>query len=361
MQQLLYFRFAAILAISFNCSLAEQSEIPWPALDTKLPIWEPQHTGDQRLPAIIYYHGTNGTPSIQLLRQVGAHQHFLLVGMTYVNPGRFVQSESNIAQELTQLTKLKTILTEQYHIDPERIYVAGFSKGGWFAATLLERDRSLAGGLILGAGVFHARQASPPKAFKSKKPIFIGVGRFDGNYPQSLRALVHFRKLGATVTLEAWPNAAHEYPKETPLSMQQWLQLQAEGAEASKASAQQWLAGQRRQIRQLASPVDQWHAYQTLTQRPFTQAFDTALARALKRDTEALLKKPAVQSEQALLTELQDILRSESRDRYVTTLESALKRYETLIAKAEGSRIASIAQLDAQRIRKLLTSAPRAR
>ena len=42
---------------------AEWIELPWPQLGASLPIWKPDNFDpSKRYPAIVYYHGTGGTP-----------------------------------------------------------------------------------------------------------------------------------------------------------------------------------------------------------------------------------------------------------------------------------------------------------
>ena len=345
-----------LLLLSLSNACAELLTLPWPDLETELPLWKPDTPSSEKWPAIVYYHGTNGSPRIQLMREVTQGKEFLIVGMTYLNKGRFIQSDVNITAELSQLNKLKRVLTGEYNVDPSKIYVAGFSKGGWFSATLLERDHSLAGGLILGAGIFHNKRPNiTPKPFKTKKPIYIGVGRFDGNYPQSLAALLHFRKLGAQVTLEAWPDTQHAYPKDPPTSMRQWLQLQS-GLTTLKAK--QWISLEEQRIDTIAEPIDQWYAIKALLERPFVKRQGEDVKNQLSAKLTDLAKDPTVHAEAAFVKTSQDILKRELRDRYVSTLEVILPRYEALAKKASGTRAGDIAEKDAARVRKLLGNDP---
>jgi len=345
-----------LLLLTLSSAYAELLTLPWPELETELPLWKPDVTATEKAPAIVYYHGTHGRPNIRLLREITGGEGFLIVGMTYLNKGRFIQSEANIAAERSQLNLLKRTLISEHNVDPSKIYVAGFSKGGWFAATLLEHDHSLAGGLILGAGVFHNKgQQTKPKPFPSKKPIYIGIGRFDGNYPQSLAALLHFRKLGGEITLEAWPNTRHAYPKTSPVGMKQWLQIQRG---VSALEAKQWITQRLQAIDSLADPVDQWYALKTLQERPHVKVHGTHISNQLNVRLATLTKDPKVRAEAAFVTTSQDILKRELKDRYVSTLEVVLPRYEALAKKASGTRAGDIAKKDAARVRQLLGKDP---
>ncbi len=367
-----------MMRVLFPCALAMWfftgslpaglEEIAWPAIeDARLPLWTPDSAEarpDGGWPAIVYYHGTHGRPTIDLVRRATGGRDFVLVGMTYVQRGRFLQSEEGIAAELVQLTELKKVLVGKHQVDPARIHVAGFSKGGWFASLLLERDRSLAGGMVLGAGVFHSRQAPEVDRFDGAKQIYIGVGRRDGNYPQSLRALVHFRKLGAEVILEAWPRTGHAHPDKVPLGMAQWLRLQAHGSpdgggRGLPPEASDWMARRSLEIRQIAKPVERWYAWKAFLEAPYVRVSPSGSEARLAREKLVKLeKKPLVEAEKRWEDELQAILRREMNDRYVTTLRRVRQRYRELSERAAGTMIGELARDDAERTAKLLGTAP---
>ena len=89
---------------------------------------------------------------------------------------------------------------------------------------LLQKERSLAGGAILGAGHRFQLEAVP-KPLPKGTPIFLGVGRLDGNYPFSLKALLFFRKLGAKVEMETWRGVGHSMPGVGSTGLKEWLAL----------------------------------------------------------------------------------------------------------------------------------------
>lgn len=338
---------------------AKEIRLAWPELKADLPLWEPEDSDkpSNGWPAIICYHGTNGKPSIGFMRQMVGGLPVVLVGMAYGQPGRFQQSEGNITKELSQLAKLKQRLVEDFDVDRGRVYVAGFSKGGWMASLLLERDPELAGGLVLGAGVFHARGSPKPPPMDGKKAIYIGVGRDDNNYPQSLRALVHFRQLGAGVTLEAWPERGHERPGRCPEGLRQWLVLQIHGADGRVAidDREAWIVKERAVIEAMNDPIDRWFAWRRFLEMPFLGVDGFAEARERARAAIKGLEDDAeVAAERRWDEELKDILRKEMQDRYVTTLKEVSRRYHALALEARGTRTGAQAAKDAQRTAKLL-------
>ncbi|MEN9019496.1 MAG: hypothetical protein ABF370_03200 [Verrucomicrobiales bacterium] len=68
-----------LLWLSIYSVSAELLILPWPDQETELPLWKPDAPSSEKWPAIIYYHGTNGHPSIRLMREVTEEKGFLLV------------------------------------------------------------------------------------------------------------------------------------------------------------------------------------------------------------------------------------------------------------------------------------------
>ena len=328
---------------------SEWIELPWPALGATLPVWKPDDfDASKKYPAIVNY---DGIPNAVFLHEVTGGKGFILVGMAYRIKDRYNYSDTVISDELGLLDALKKNLVGTLSVDPQRIYVAGFSKGGWHTAMLLDYDRELAGGLILGGGVFTER-ASPLK-FRKPLPIYIGCGRFDGNYVPSIGALAYFRKLGAGVTLEAWPETAHEYPEAIPEGMRQWLRIQAAQTALEKEAAE-WIKGRLAEIGAIENPTAQWFAYDEFVTLPFVKNFGGEAAKVAGGRIEDLLKNPTVAAEKKWRDESRRILVRESGDRLVNTLQTASRAHHALAEKAMGTRAGAEAQRDFERTQKLL-------
>ena len=348
--------FLAFLLIGFApCAQAQWIELPWPVLDATLPVSKPDDfDASKSYPAIVFYHGTGGKPTAELIHRMTAGKDFVLVGMTYRHQGRFDYSEQEIADELGLLNALKKTLTGSLAVDAKRIYVGGFSKGGWHTALLLDRDRSLAGGLILGSGVFENRKDAPK--FGGPPSIYIGCGRYDGNYPPSLGALIYFRNLGAQVTHESWLDTGHEYPKQPPEAMRQWLRIQAAAADL-KNEATTWIAARLSVIEAISDPVGQSFAFDEFVTLPFTKKFGTQAVAAARTELALLAANPKVVAEQKWREESRLILARECRDRLLTTLQEASRSHQQLAAQAVGTRAGTEATRDFERTRELLKTA----
>ena len=334
---------------------AEWIELPWPQLGASLPIWKPDNFDpSKRYPAIVYYHGTGGTPTASYMHRATEGKGFILVGMTYLHKSGFEYSDGEIADSLGMLNALKKTLIKSLAVDPQRIYVGGFSKGGWHTAMLLDRDRSLAGGMILGAGVFEKRAKA--RAFSKQLPVFIGCGRYDGNYPQALGALVHFRKLGAEVTLDTWPSIGHQFPEAPPEAMRQWLRMRAGGA-GLEVEAGKWISKRLLELHAISDPVESWFALEEFVSLPFVKFFGVTAEKSAREKITDLLTNPAVATEKKWRGESRKILARESRDRLLGTLKAASTAHAVLAQKAAGTRAGADAVRDLERTQKLLKTA----
>ena len=346
--------FIFIAALSQG-SRGEWISLPWPALGATLPIWKPDDfDASKKYPAIVYFHGTGGEPNASFIHKATGRKSYILVGMAYRNKDRYTYTDEEISDELGLLGALKKTLVGSLSVDPQRIYVAGFSKGGWHSAMLLDYDRDLAGGLVLGGGVFKERGI--PVKFKKPTPIYIGCGRFDGNYPPSIAALVYFRKLGADPTLEAWPEMAHAIPEETPEGMRQWLRIQANEPDL-RTEATAWIENRQAECEGIENLVAQWIAYEEFISLPFVKEYGAEAAKMAGASIETLLKNPTVAAEEKWRKASRQILVRESRDRLVNTLQASSRAHQELAGKAMGTLAGAEAQRDFERTQKLLETA----
>lgn len=347
------------LSLVFLCLVhnanAAWKELPWPIVNATLPVWMPDDfDASKKYPVIIDYHGNGGQPNVEFLKSATDGKHFVLVGMTYKNAGQEAHTAQEISEELGLLNALKKRLVESLSIDPSRIYVGGFSRGGWQAGMLLDYDRTLAGGIVLGGGVFKER--ADKVKFQKPIPIYIGCGRNDGNYPPSIGALAYFRKMGADPMLEAWPDTGHAYPQTPPEGLRQWLLVQAGEKSLSKEAAT-WIEKRLAEIEAIENPVGQWFAYDEFSSLPFVKKFGEEAAKTATAKMDVLLKNSTVAIEKKWRDESRRILVKESGDRLLTTLQGASKAHHVLAEKAMGTQAGIEAQKDFERTRKLLETA----
>lgn len=329
-------------------------ELGFPQLAERVQIVFPENYDPSRKwPAVFYYHGTDGKPATDLMRAHTGDQDFFVVGMTYVQRGSFTYSEESLEAEWRILHSVRNHLATKWNLDPKRVYVAGFSKGGWMSGFLLQRDPDLAGAVILGAGHIHSIREAPRK-FRERTPVFLGIGRKDGNYPFSLRAVVFYRPLNVETTLETWHGLGHEFPPDGSPALRQWLALEANPGKDYRPAAREWIESRADEIKGLPDPVDQWVAFRDLQDTPYFRLLDDTWKSKIESEIAALEKGGRVAAEAKALAAHRDLLRKEMGKHTDELYQGLLNAYLKLSQDHAGTRQAEIALADFERVKRLL-------
>jgi len=170
-------------------------------------------------PVIFYYHALNEKPSTAAIRNATDAKRYIVVGMSYSKPG--TDGSESFTGDVRIFHHVLTRLKEHLNVDEKKLYVSGFSKGGFTSCGLMRLlSPELAGAVVLGAGIGN-RDGDWPDL--TGKHIFIGVGEKDQYRDDATGP--HFTRLGATVTLELWPDLDHAVGDLAGL--RQWLIAQA--------------------------------------------------------------------------------------------------------------------------------------
>ena len=133
-----------------------------------------------------------------------------------------------IREEKALFSEALAIISSRLNIDPDSVFMGGYSEGGFHTSFLGERvlDR-LAGLIILGAGRHAVDHYSISKRRGIRgKPIFIGVGQYDHQNPHAKNTAQFYTRCEADVTFEEWPGVGHgintpEFPSKMLLN---WLE-----------------------------------------------------------------------------------------------------------------------------------------
>jgi predicted esterase len=315
-------------------------------------------TAERTWPAIFFYPWTGGPADISMMRQHTGGRDFIIVGMPPRDDGPFTYTPETFTLEQTALREMRKQLAADVRLDPARVFVAGFSKGGWLSGLLLAHEPGLAGACVMGGGWIQHQHAAP-QTFKTPVYLYIGDGRLDGNFPPSLRASQEFAKLGARVTFDIWPDKGHALPEGGSEGLRQWLALIARGADARNDAAK-WVEPEFARINALSDPIAQWYELRRFANRPFTRALGDEWSKRVVTRLGELERQPAIAAEAALDRELTAIHQREIQDMKVTTLEAVGPRYEALAARAPDSPAGKLAKHDAGRIKKLWETVPKA-
>lgn len=339
----LFFLFLSVISL-----LGEDFRLKVDGVEDEILVSLPEgHDASRSWPAVFYYHGTNGRPKTSLIRAHAGNEDWIVVGMGYAQRGTFQLTPAAMEAEVRVLKEVRAELQRRAGLDPARVYISGFSKGGWVTGLLLQKERSLAGGMILGAGHQHQLESETLPLTKDT-PVYIGVGRDDLNYPAGLRALVFFRKLGAKVEMEAWRGTGHSFPRGGAKGLKDWLALRL-GKEPDLDALEEELGA----IVKMEDVFERWWNLVELSERPAVKASGVW---ALKVDAlrEEMEKEPEIQREVRILKESRRLLAKEIGKKTLKDLENVVAGYARIMESAAKSPQAVVAAKDYERAAEIL-------
>lgn len=338
---------ASFAALTFSAG-AEPMKVE--GLDSAVELSLPEnHDPAKSWPAVFFYHGMGGHPTTQMIRQHTGGKDWIVVGMAYTKPGAFSYSPENLEKEIGAFHRVRDQLQQKYGLDPKRVYLSGFSMGGWVTDMFFQADRSLAGAAILGAG--HMVDVSPkPAPFRPGTPLFLAAGRLDGNYPFALKAKLFHGKLGAEVRMETWEGLKHEFPKEGSPGLKEWFALRDGKAPDSSA-----LEAEYGKITKLP-PLEQWRALLEFRERPFVNAPGQPWPETIKAKIAELEQAPEVAGEAKTFKRHRQLLADEVTAVTVPDMEKVKAAYEVLVLQAGNSSQTDLIAADLKRITTLVDS-----
>jgi predicted esterase len=344
---------ALVALVSALSAEPRHIELGYPQLKERVEVYFPEnHDPARKWPAIFYYHGTNGTPDTRLIRHHTREQNWFVVAMGYVQRGKFTYTKETLADELQILHSTRHHLASKHNLDPKRVYVAGFSKGGWMADLMLQSDRTLAGAVILGAGHLH-ESSSNPSRLPGSTAVFVGVGREDGNYPFGLRAITFYRGLGASTTFETWDGLGHAFPQSGSQALTQWLAIQGDPDADHKAAAREWVATRLPEIDAIPDPANRWAALRAAEATPYA-TIDAPTKAMISAKRTALERTAVVSREAGLLASHRKLLLTEVKDPGREDYLKLATAYKQIHANNPTTRQGTIAKADYERVTQLL-------
>ncbi|MDQ8188832.1 hypothetical protein [Roseibacillus persicicus] len=305
------------------------------------------HDAAKSWPAVFYYHGTNGRPDTSLIRAHTGEDDWIVVGMGYAKRGTFVQTPAGLADEVKVLKEVRARLIERANLDPSRIYLSGFSKGGWVSGLLLQSESTLAGAAILGAGHMTSVE-SVPRPLTKGTPVFVGVGRYDRNYPFGLRALVFYRQLGAEVDFEEWRGIGHKFPKAGSRGLMEWLSLQL-----GQVSSDDELKERLKSLLAMEDGFEKWWRLRELAESPAVRAKE-GWKEKVEAHRIAAEKDPKIAREARILKESRRLLAREIGKKSLKDLEEITIGYARIAESAGDSPQGVVATKDYERVSEIL-------
>lgn len=203
------------------------------------------YTDEHSWPVIFFYNGVGGGPSTRLFRKITEGKGFIIIGMEYIETGKSKMTRgqyiNNLRSELKSILKAKKYVSEHLRIDDRRLFLTGFSRGGWHSAALVELSpRPWAGVAIIAAGRRRFLSFDAAKKIGLRdKPIYIGAGETDTNMSAAKRARKYYRRVGANVTFEEYKGVGHMFKADSKI-LRNWLLINSttEDAKSDQANEQ---------------------------------------------------------------------------------------------------------------------------
>ncbi|MGK0186221.1 MAG: putative esterase [Verrucomicrobiales bacterium] len=348
----------------------EESTLLWPSLknDSIIVRLPDSWTPTRKWPVIFYYHGTGGQPTIALPRAYTGGDHFVIVGMTYTVKGTVKASDSSLfySETFKIFTEVRDHLAKVAAVNPERSYVGGFSKGGWAAAHFADKyPLSIAGAMILGAGVNPLREGEELPRLRKNTPVYVGVGQLEFNYAVSLQAIDHYGKRGARVTLDVYDGLGHR-PAGDPRSdhLEQWLIVETyrDNLKELKPVFENWFTRLNAKTGTTADPVLRYLLLERAGNGPFARFLNGSQRRIFSAQLEALRQQSAVASEWELRSRYEATRRAESDGGFrLANWEAVILDYATVYRRGPQSTFGRRAGLDALRVLDSIKEAIRQR
>lgn len=332
---------------------ARQVELDFPGLKHRVKVFLPEgHDPTKKYPTIFFYHGAGGEPDTSMLRHHTRDKGWIIVGMAYYQLGPVSYDSKSLGEQKHLMGSVRNYLKTKYGLDPQRCYVAGFSKGGWLSDMLLQSDPSLAGGVILGAG--HLDQVkSTPSRHRKNKPVFIGIGRKDPNYPFALQAVTFHRKLGAATTFESWLELGHTLPEDGSHGLHQWLAIQA-----NTIAKQQALSEMQEALKdaQELKPLARWDRLRHLRDLPYSKLLGEGWRSKLSESITVLEQNEGISKESEALNAHRKLIRQEIQANTLENMLAVHPAYLQLSERYEGTRQAKLAFHDYERTARRIQS-----
>jgi len=343
-------RILIIAATLVSPSQAKEIKMKAPGVVDEIIVSLPEgHSSKGMWPAVFSYHGFNAKPEVGMTRMHTGEASWIVVGMGYVQQGKYKIEPADVAAEVAAFRHVRDELVKNHGLDPDRVYLAGYSKGGWMVDTLLQAEPRIAGGAILMGGHIDSRLKKPVALDKNTR-VFIGVGRFDPNYIFSLKALVHYRSRGLETHFEPWVGLKHEFPKSGSKGLREWFVIR-NGEKPNDAS----LTAEFNQI--LAKkPVEAWHDLIVFKDRPACNVVGTAWPKKITAELARLEKNPLVVREVKIRNRHRQLLAAEAKMRTLQDLQKINEGYAILASDSNASPRSHEIEHDFTRVQAVLKS-----
>lgn len=211
----------------------QETSVTTAVVNASLPVFLPSnYDAAKAWPVIFFYPGQGQPATTATIRKFTDDRDFIVVGLPFPDggpspsvkdaPPHYVENLGN------QLATARAWLTNNAHVDQNRVFLGGVSKGGWTTSLVGEPELSRLAGLIilLGGRGYGAYMTPGGKSYRGKA-VYIGDGETDNNIKPARQAAEFFVRQGATVTFEEFAGVGHELPPDAA-RLRSWLKVQAD-------------------------------------------------------------------------------------------------------------------------------------
>lgn len=271
------------------------SEQPWTGPGgASLRLFVPEDYVEARdWPLLYVFHGTGGRASTRMFQEYTGGRGYVIIAAPYAMPGEGSLSREGVLSEIRRIQAVREALGRSLRLDG-RVFVGGFSKGGWMSDLLIKEGfPGLSGGLILGAGripvdVGRALDRPSPKTENgnSRTHVYVGIGQLDTNHVYSFRAEQHYRGLtDHEVILEEYWAKAHRPGEAACLFLHQWLRLRAVASVTAEERqwATDWWDAAVEQSEQVTPPMERLLYLETVARAPLAKLLPENKRETLER------------------------------------------------------------------------------
>lgn len=278
-----------------------------------------------------------------------------VIGLGYRNGGTLQISGDMIDSEIKSFQTIRDVLIQKYPIDPNRVFVAGFSKGGWVSAFVIESDAKVAGAAVLGAGALDAMPILDEHAARGK-PVYIGVGIEDKNQINSARLEERMKKLGASPSLDQWDETGHSFPKGDggAIGLRQWLQLQLAPESIDDTQVRTWASERLQDIRAMEDDGQKYLALIRFKSRPFLQQLGRQGQAIVEKEIADIRQTEKGNREAQAWERFERLVEQELKDRSATALRRYAEQYDEITKLYPETISQKYAQSASQRINQVL-------
>ena len=310
-------------------------------------------------PAIFYFHGTSGQATTASMRPYVEGLDCFVVGMSYRKAGFLRLDEGVVEGEIESFRRIRDDLLKRYPIDPKKCYVAGFSKGGWISAFLVEAEKSVAGAMVLGAGALAKMPFLDDSAARGKA-VYIGIGVLEENHINSVRLEERMAGLNALTYLDEWDETGHTMPQGGAKGLRQWLQLQLQPEDLSTDDLKGRASERLEEIKDLEAPGERFLALLRFEHRPFIRKLGNGAAGVIRRERETLVRtEPEAAREAEAWRTYQLINARELKSRKVTDLKRYLSDHQAAAKRFSGTICEDYCANAAKRLESVLAGSRR--